>query len=158
EGLFDDMARFGQPTPELRYRKAWMLIQFARNYEILGDTAKQAARALDARQLLVELAAQRPNDTEYLAALAAAQIEVGDVLVAQGTRSEALASFRDSFAIRDRLSKSDPGNAIWQRELSVSYNKMGEVLTAQGDLPGALASFRNGLDITDRLAKSDPAN
>jgi hypothetical protein len=32
EGLFDDMARLGRPTPELRYRKAWMLIEFARNY------------------------------------------------------------------------------------------------------------------------------
>src|ERR1044071_3082363 len=41
EGIFDDMARLGRPTPELRYRKAWMLIQFARNYEILGDTGKQ---------------------------------------------------------------------------------------------------------------------
>jgi hypothetical protein len=36
EGLFDDMAQYGRPTPELRYRKAWMLIQFARNYAILG--------------------------------------------------------------------------------------------------------------------------
>jgi hypothetical protein len=30
EGLFDDMARLGRPTLELRYRKAWMLIEFAR--------------------------------------------------------------------------------------------------------------------------------
>ena len=37
EGLFDDMAQYGRPTPELRYRKAWMLIQFARNYGILGN-------------------------------------------------------------------------------------------------------------------------
>ena len=31
------MAQYGRPTLELRYRKAWMLIQFVRNYEILGD-------------------------------------------------------------------------------------------------------------------------
>ena len=43
EGLFDDMARYGRPTPELRYRKAWMLIQFARNYAILGEH-RQAVR------------------------------------------------------------------------------------------------------------------
>ena len=43
EGLFDDMAQYGRATPELRYRKAWMLIQFARNYAILGDTSKQFA-------------------------------------------------------------------------------------------------------------------
>jgi hypothetical protein len=27
EGLFDDMALYGRQTPELRYRKAWMLIK-----------------------------------------------------------------------------------------------------------------------------------
>src|SRR3954462_692851 len=31
EGLFDDMARLGRPTPQLRFRKALMLIVFARN-------------------------------------------------------------------------------------------------------------------------------
>jgi hypothetical protein len=34
-----DRAQYGRSTPELRYRKAWMLIQFARNYAILGDTS-----------------------------------------------------------------------------------------------------------------------
>ena len=58
DGLFDNMALLGRPTPELRYQKAWMLIQFARNYEILGDTAKQKARAEEARQLMAELAAR----------------------------------------------------------------------------------------------------
>ena len=158
EGLFDDMARFGQPTPELRYRKAWMLIQFARNYEILGDTAKQAARALDARQLLVELSAERLNNTEYLGALAAAQIEVGDVLVAQGNLPEALSSLRDALAIRERLAESDPLNTAWQRDLSVSHNRIGDVLVGQGHLAEALGSFRDGFAIAERLAKSDLGN
>ena len=52
EGLFDNMARFGRPTPDLQYRKAWMLIQFARNYEALGDTGKERARAEEASSLL----------------------------------------------------------------------------------------------------------
>ena len=55
EGLFDNMALLGRPTPELRYQKAWMLIQFARNYAILGDTAKQKARAEEAYRLITEL-------------------------------------------------------------------------------------------------------
>ena len=50
EGLFDGMAKYGRQTPELRYRKAWMLIQFARNYAIVGDTGKEKARALEAQQ------------------------------------------------------------------------------------------------------------
>src|SRR6202022_1056522 len=69
EGLFDDMAQYGRPTPELRYRKAWMLIQFARNYAILGDTGKQFARANEAYRLLAGLAAEKPNDMTYQSGL-----------------------------------------------------------------------------------------
>ena len=82
---------------------------------------------------------------------------IGDVQVAQGDLAGALKSYRDSLAIIDRLAKSDPGNAGWQRDLSVSYEKIGDVQVAQGDLPGALKSYRDSLAITDRLAKSDPA-
>jgi hypothetical protein len=94
EGLFDDMARLGRPTPELRYRKAKMLIEFAHNYAILGDTTRQRARAEDAYRLLAGLAAEKPEDTTYQRTLSLAYTEVGDVLVAQGQLEEALASYR----------------------------------------------------------------
>ena len=37
---------------------------------------------------------------------------------------QALASYQASLAIRERLTKSDPGNAQWQRDLAVSYAKL----------------------------------
>jgi hypothetical protein len=58
EGLFDHMALLGRPTPELRYQKTWMLIQFARNYEALGNTAKWRERSEEAYRLLSDLAVQ----------------------------------------------------------------------------------------------------
>ena len=76
----------------------------------------------------------------------------------QGNGPEALKSYRDGFAIADRLVKADPGNAQWQRDLSASYNKIGDVLVTQGTLPEALKSYRDGLAIMDRLAKADPGN
>ena len=63
-----------------------------------------------------------------------------------------------SMRIADRLAKSDPGNAGWQRDLSVSYDKVGDVLVEQGDLAGTQKSYRDSLAIRDRLAKSDPGN
>jgi tetratricopeptide (TPR) repeat protein len=158
EGLFDDMAKFGRPTPELRYRKAWMLIQFARNYEILGDTNNQRARAAEAQRLMAGLANEKPSDTEYQDSLAVSLVAVGDVLVAQGNLAEALKSYRDALAIADRLTKSEPNNARWESDLSVSYNRVGEVLVAQGNLEEALKSYRDTLAIADRLTKSEPNN
>jgi tetratricopeptide (TPR) repeat protein len=158
EGLFDDMAQYGRPTPELRYRKAWMLIQFARNYEILGDAGKQLARANEAQRLLGGLAAQKPDDVAYQASLAVSFDGVGDVLWAQGNLTEALQSFRDGLTIRERLAKADPNNAGRQHDLSVSYDRVGDVLRAQGNLTEALKSFRDGGTIRERLAKADPTN
>jgi tetratricopeptide (TPR) repeat protein len=85
----------------------------------------------------------------------------GDVAadaLAQGNLPEALKSYRDSLAIRERLANVDPGNAGWQHDLSVSYERVGDVLKAQGNLPEALQSFRDEFAIQDRLVKSDPGN
>ena len=49
---------------------------------------------------------------------------VGLVLVEQGNLPEALKSFHDGLAIRERLAQANPGNAGWQRDLSVSHNKI----------------------------------
>jgi tetratricopeptide (TPR) repeat protein len=158
EGLFNNMAQFGRPTPDLQYQKAWMLIEFARNYAILGDTGQERAHAAEAFRLLSGLAAAKPNDPTYQYSLAAAYDEIGDVQVPQGNLPAALTSYQASLAIRERLAKSDPSNAGWQRNLSLSYEKVGDVQVAQGNLPAALTSSQASLTIRERLAKSDPGN
>src|SRR5262249_31934424 len=107
EGYFEIMARLGQPTPELRYQKAWMLIQFAHNYAIVGDTSKQLARALAAQSLLAGLTREKPDDRTYQRNLALADDQVGEVLAAQGKLDEALKNYRDGLGIRERLAASD---------------------------------------------------
>jgi len=158
EGFFDGMAKYGRSTPELQYRKAWMLIQFARNYAIVGDTGKERARALEAQQLLAILAKATPDDANYQGSLALADIEVGNVLVAQGNLTGALASYRDSLAIMERLTKADPGSTDWQRDLSISYEKVGDVLVTQGSLFEAIVSYMRSGTILERLVQSDPGN
>jgi tetratricopeptide (TPR) repeat protein len=158
EALFDDMARLGRPTPELRHRKAWMLIEFARNYALLGDTDKQRARAFEAQHLLSQLSVENPTDKVYQYDLSFAHNEVGDLLVTRGKLAEALKAFRDSVAIRDRLVQAKPPDLGRQRDLSVSYNKVGDVLVAQGNLTGGLKTFLESLAIRERLAKAEPQN
>jgi tetratricopeptide (TPR) repeat protein len=158
EGLFDDMAQYGRATPELRSQKAWMLIQFARNYAILGDTSKQLARANEAYRLLARLSAQKPEDVTYQRGLATAFDEVGNVLTAQGNLTEALKSYRDALAIMERLAQADSSNAGWQYDLSRSYADVGDVLEAQGNLTEGLKSHRDALAIMERLAQTDPSN
>src|SRR5262249_52497929 len=86
EGLFDDMARLGRPTPALQRQKAWMLIQFAHNYAILGDTTRQGERAEEAYRIMASLA--ESGDSVALRDLSVAENERGDVLLAQGNLPE----------------------------------------------------------------------
>jgi hypothetical protein len=51
-----------------------------------------------------------------------------------------LKSCNDNLAIRDRLAKSDPGNAGWQRHLSISYAKLASILRKKG---GDIAAIDN---------------
>jgi hypothetical protein len=80
------------------------------------------------------------------------------VQVAQGDRAGALTSYRDSFAIRERLAQSDPGNAGWQRDLAVSHAKIADALKSMGKGGEALESLRQGHAIMVRLAARSPDN
>jgi tetratricopeptide (TPR) repeat protein len=158
EGLIDDVAELGRETPQLRYRKAWMLIEFARNYEILGDTNRQWARAAEAHRLLALLVSEKPGDVTYQHDLSVAYNELGDVRVRQGNLAEALTSYRASLAIRERLFEADPNNAGWQSALSLSYGKVGQVLVDQGNLAEAIASLRGSIAVGERLTRAYPNN
>lgn len=155
EGLFDVMARLGRPTPELRYQKAWMLIQFSRNYAILGDTTRWRQRAEEAHKLIAELAADNPDEPSYQRTLAAAQNELGNILLAQGKLAEALTAFQEGLAITDRLAKAAPGDAALQRDLTICLDKVGDVLKAQGNIAEAAKLYRESLDIRSRLVERD---
>ena len=84
-------------------------------------------------------------------------MKIGEVQTALGDLVSALESYRDGFAIFDRLAYSDPTNASEQHDLR-AYNFIGNVQAQQGDLAGALASYRGAVAILERLAKSDPSN
>jgi tetratricopeptide (TPR) repeat protein len=108
--------------------------------------------------LLAGLAAEKPDNPYYQLDLAAADEEVGDVLVARGKLDEALKLYRDSLAISERLAAADRGNRARQHALSSSYARIGSVLVAQGKLDEALKVYRLDLDISARLAAADRHN
>ena len=80
------------------------------------------------------------------------------MLEAQGNLPEALKSYRDSLAIRDRLAKADPGNAGWQRDLAVSHGKFASCLPAAGREDAGEGWLGEGLEIMQRMTALSPDN
>ena len=76
--------------------------------------------------------------------------------VAQGDLAGALKSYRANFAIIDRLAKSDPGNAGWQRDLSVSYAKLADAYRKSNETEKAREALTSGRAIIAKLVEQHP--
>ena len=145
-GTTEVIARFEEVT-RLDPGVHWDWIELGRLYQDagrLGDALRAANSAADTAR----------EDCDH----AVVQTELGNLLVAQGDGSGALAAFRKGLVIDEALAARDLANSEWQRSLSISHNKIGAVLVAQGDGPGALAAFRKGLAIAEALAARNPRN
>ena len=118
------------------------------------EQAGQLDVAQAAYARVIAMAKPGANDED----LVWAKFGMGDIEQQRGDLGAALATYHEAETIAARLTKSDPGNAGWQRDLSVLYNKVGDVQAAQGNLPAALTSYQASLAIRERLAKSDPGN
>ena len=158
ELLFAGIARHGRPTKELRYRKAWMLIEFARDYEMLGSTQYQLARAEAAHRFIIGLAAEDQNNIDWQYDLSITYNEVGRIFAAQGALNAAIASYRGNLAIIERVAAADFKNLYWQRNLSLTYFFLAGVLLEQGGLDEALDNYRQSLAISQRIASTDALN
>lgn len=82
---------------------------------------------------------------------------VGDMLAAQGNRTGALAAYRDSMMIRERLARQDPGNVQWQRDLLASTWKSGTtaLALALADCATAVPQANRALALAEDLTLRD---
>jgi tetratricopeptide (TPR) repeat protein len=140
-------------------RPAVQILQ-ARVRELRGEAAaasRQLGSLLSLNNSTEALAAYReaalldPNDFWTL-------IEVGDRARSAGSLSRTAHAYQQAHEIAARLTKTDPGNAGWQREVGVGYDKIGGVHRTQGNLRGALDAYQKSLEIRARLAATDPGN
>jgi hypothetical protein len=61
--------------------------------------------------------------------------------------------YQADLAIADRLAKSDPGNAEWQRDLAISLVRLTIMHRQSGDMASARDELRQGQAIMARLTK-----
>jgi tetratricopeptide (TPR) repeat protein len=82
----------------------------------------------------------------------------GDVLAEAGDRPGALAEYRASFAITDKLATAYPGDATARSDLAIGHDRIGEILAETGDSTGALAEYNASVAIREKLVAADPDN
>ena len=78
------------------------------------------------------------------------------MLDAQGNRTEALKSYRDSLTIMERLAQADPNNAGWQHDLAISNVQLGGIYQQWKQNDEAKAAFERALAVYDKLSARFP--
>ena len=155
------------------YRNALAIIQKVVDADS-GNTGAQSLLAIEYTKIGTVLSNQEHKYDEALAAyrmsiaiqqklelqrgLAISYERVGDVLLAQGKREEALAAFQKRLSIAQELADKDSGNTDLQSDLSVAFDKIGDVLLEAGKDEEALSAYQKGLVIRQKLVDSDRGN
>jgi tetratricopeptide (TPR) repeat protein len=158
EAAVDQLASRTENIPDVRNSQAAMFTLFSDTYLKLGATQLAADYARKATNILRDLAAQDPGNTQLLRDQSASLERVGDVYRYQGDLSDALAAYREGLDIRRALAVKDPGNTQLWGDQSLNLERIADVLVLHGDFDGALAAHREGLAIRRGLAVKDPDN
>jgi tetratricopeptide (TPR) repeat protein len=99
--------------------------------------------------------ADNPTTRRYLGII---HERIGKMLELQGRKSDALASYQKSFAIREAIESDYPANTNARRDLAVAHEKIGDLLVATGQISKGLGELQEALQILERLHTLDPFN
>jgi tetratricopeptide (TPR) repeat protein len=106
------------------------------------------------------LAEADPQNLDWQQSLSDSFNYVGEVLVAQGSLSEALIYFQDGLAISERLAKAHPSHPDAQAALAMSHANIGLLLMRRGETAGARDSLRQArlivVQLKDRATDATP--
>ncbi len=157
ESALRNIADWGPDIPALRYRKAMMLLAFARQDEVLGRSGAGRERITRATALLAGVTPDSRNANRERE-VALARVAAGADLLAQGAADEALKILRPTLPTLQRRVAAKPDATENQRDLSLAENAVGDAFLAKGLLDEALQRFRDALAIRERLVVLDPKN
>lgn len=162
-------ARLAQARAEQRFNDVRTLVNSFLSE--LNDEMVKVSGTTRARQLLLQrtleyldsVSRDAEGEEALQRELAAAYKAVGDIQGNSyyqnlGDTTGALASYRKSFAIRERLARENPANAEIQKELAQTFESFGDVIWDTGDLNATLDSFNKAAKIYENLTSADPAS
>jgi serine/threonine-protein kinase len=110
------------------------------------------------RKLRDQLQADRDTRPQALAKLAAANHDLAKTTAEIGSIPDAIQSYSEAIAIRERVLGEHPTASGVQFDLAKSYNNLGGLLYTTGQPAQALESFRRALAIKERMARDHPTD
>ena len=108
EGQFDNMVKIDAGSPRLKLSRAKMLSAFVDIYVELGEMAEAQRRATECATIMRPLASAEANNPDMVEALGLCLERLGYTAVLHGDAAEAPGAYRESVALRRRVSTPIP--------------------------------------------------
>ncbi|CAN7777057.1 tetratricopeptide repeat protein [Caballeronia sp. LjRoot31] len=142
------------PATEEQSALLSMLLRYAGDAALAIDDLAGSSSQFDRfrTEALRALDAFGPS-AERLRDVSVSMDRVGDVLLGQDQVGPALALYRESLEICERILREFGPNATRLRDVSVSMETVGTVLSGQDRVEPALALFGESLDIRERILR-----
>ncbi|MEP6810082.1 MAG: protein kinase [Chthoniobacterales bacterium] len=126
-----------------------------------GSTKVRERLVKDALEYLGNLSREAADDTSLLRELGTAYEKIGEIQGNSyydnlGDTDGAMASYRKSLSIRERLLTANPENAEAQHELANSHEGLGDIYYTNGDLRAGLTSYEVAVRLRERLLSLHP--
>jgi eukaryotic-like serine/threonine-protein kinase len=109
------------------------------------------------KRLRDRLQADRDTAPESLAQLASAIFDLALLTNEIGDREDALRSYQEALAIRDRLARAKPLDTALERDLARTHNNIGGVQSETSRPVEAMASYEAARAIWERLVRQNPS-
>lgn len=149
----DDGSGGWQPPYELA--SAWRRMG---HFHFQADDMKEARRHYTEGVRILRSIVGGLAEDKLMSELAIAIDEVADTLMGDSDANGALALYRESMAMRQRLHDENPANLTFMRNLGISHFNVGRTLNELGERVDALRHMRKALEFDRKLAAADPSN
>lgn len=157
----DLAAQLVQMTPDSDAFQRDLLDEYKRIGDALSDVGK-LDEANDAYQNMLKIATARSTrssgSAEWQASVAAAQQELGDVLMQQFRAAPAAEHYRINVGIMSDLLKANPDNTGYQASRSEGRERLGDALLGQDNIAAALVEYNAAMQDATILLKIEPTN
>ncbi|WP_039936572.1 tetratricopeptide repeat protein [Streptomyces himastatinicus] len=153
-GLYEQLIGEQPGSEDLRYRKAWTLVNLAQALWAKPDHAQGTQRAIEATDLLRQLATRKPTYRPGLAQWLV--FPAGTYLMGSGRHDEAIARMREALGLFDKLIGEQPGSEDLRYRKAWALVNLAQALWGKPDHAQGAQRAIEATDLLRQLATGNP--
>jgi hypothetical protein len=146
--------------PELDLTMSLIYGSLGEAYQALGNVPKWQESLVQSLNLLENLVAAHPDNSEFARYLGWAHQSLGDFYLDEKKWPAALEQYQACLSVREKLARDDPSKGLYQYDLAWAHHLLGNFYFNPGgdDLESASKYYETAYKLRNQLIQADPTN